>query len=321
MIFRSKHIESIFKTSMTRLWQSKAISFCSLLLVLYSFVSCNPEVEASTKNVHIDIQVEQVSAGYAQVTFSTDKRAFYLAGIQPVREGIDPQKVAKQFMLLALDSAYVDYLYWRNQQLQQLTPFVADFASHSLQYGTTEHFYTFLDAGCKYWVFAFVVDHTSNKPAGHLFVETIQTNDSSTMPISFHYRVEGAWDYIYPMDSVGEVLSHIPWVGETVDSVSLRLAGWNTPAEYFFHRFVELYNDKNSPSYFGIAARENNGSDEGGTNIQFEIGKTYYTGMATLDAPIVYPLPVSTFDIYRFTWMGDSTNLYFTPEQGVEGEW
>lgn len=285
---------------------------------MIGFASCNPDVEAHTKNVDITIQVEEVSAGYARVNFSTNKRAFYLTGIQPVRENIDPMKVAKQFMLLALDSAYVDYLYWRNQQLQQLTPFVADFASHSLQYGTTEHFYTFLDAGHEHWVFAFVVDHTTNKPAGRLFVETVQTNDSSTIPISFHYRVEGVWDYIYPMDSVAAIQSHIPWVGETIDSVDLRAAGWHTPAEYFFHRFTELYEDPNAQAYFGISAKENNGSNG---KEAFEIGKTYYTGMATLDAPLLYPLPQSTFDIYRFTWAGDTTNLYFTPEQSIEGEW
>ncbi|MBP3575039.1 MAG: hypothetical protein J6J55_00935, partial [Paludibacteraceae bacterium] len=72
---------------------------------MIGFASCNPDVEAHTKNVDITIQVEEVSAGYARVNFSTNKRAFYLTGIQPVRENIDPMKVAKQFMLLALDSA------------------------------------------------------------------------------------------------------------------------------------------------------------------------------------------------------------------------
>ena len=298
-----------------------AIGYWLWAIGVICLASCDPEVEAHTDNVTIAIEVEQVSAGYAHVTFSTNKKAFYLTGMQPVREGVDPQKVAKQFMLLALDSAYVDYLYWRNQQLQQLTPFVADFASHSLQYGTVDQFFTFLEANRDYWVFAFVVDHTANKPAGRLFVETIHTNDTSMMPIDFHYRVEGVWDYVYPMDTMGEIQSRIPWVGETVDSLTIRQQGWSSPGEYFFQRFVQRYNDRNSQAYFGIAAKENDGQSEGATGIQFEIGKTYYTGMATLDAPLLYPLPESTFDIYRFTWQGDSTNLYFTPAQSMGGEW
>ena len=91
------------------------------------FAACNPEVESHTKDVEISIDVEQVSAGFAQVRFSTNKEAFYLISIQPTKEGIDPQKIAKTFMLLSLDSAYADYLYWRNKQLQQNIPFVADF--------------------------------------------------------------------------------------------------------------------------------------------------------------------------------------------------
>ena len=106
--------------------------------------ACNPNAVAYTEGVEITIDVEQVSAGFAQVRFSTNKEAFYLISIQPTREDIDPQKIAKTFMLLSLDSAYADYLYWRNKQLQQLIPFVADFPSHSLQYGNIKHFFTLL---------------------------------------------------------------------------------------------------------------------------------------------------------------------------------
>lgn len=321
MIFKTINRESVHKSHTSYLWQSKVLVLCSLFL-LCSLAACNPEeIPASTNNVEISIDVQKVSAGYAHVTFSTNKRAFYLIGIQAAQADVDPQKVAKHFMLMALDRAYVDYLYWRNQQLQQLTPFIADFASHSLQYGTVDQFFTFLDTDQDYWVYAFVVDHTSNKPAGRLFYQTIHTNDSSLIPIDFHYRVEGAWDYVYPMDSMGEIHSHIPWVGETIDSLTLRQQGWNSPGEYFFHRFTQQYENPDSPVNYGIAAKENDGEGDHTSNIKFEIGKTYYTGMATLDAPLVYPLPEHVYDIYRFTWQGDTTNIYLTPADTLNGLW
>ena len=139
-----------------------------MVLVLACMASCKPdEVVAHTSNVEIAIEIKRISAGYANVEFTPDKNAFYLSGIHPVREDIDDiQKVAKQFMMLALDSAYVDYLYWRNKQLQQLTPFVTDFASYALQYGKTNQYFTMLKPNTDYWVYAFVVDATTNKPTG-----------------------------------------------------------------------------------------------------------------------------------------------------------
>lgn len=294
----------------------------SLFAVLCAFfTSCDPEVPAHTKNVEVYIDVQKVSAGYAHISFSTNKKAFYLIGVQPAQKDVNVQKIAKHFMLLALDRAYIDYLDWRNKQLEQLTPFVADFASHSLQYGTVDHFFTFLDSEQEYWIYAFVVDPNTNKPAGKLFIQTIQTSDTSTTPIDFHYRVEGTWDYIYPMDTLGQIHSNIPWVGETIDSIYMREQGWNSPGEYFFDKFTHFYDDPNSQVLYGISARENNGETDNASSIKFEIGKTYYVGMATLDAPLLYPLPPQVYDIYKFVWQGDSTNLYFTSTESLNGQW
>ena len=291
------------------------------LLLCAIFAACNPEVVAYTEDVEITIDVEQVSAGFAQVRFSTNKEAFYLISIQPTKEGIDPQKIAKTFMLLSLDSAYADYLYWRNKQLQQHIPFVADFSSHSLQYGDIKHFFTLLQPSTEYWVYAFVVDPNTNKPAGKLFLETITTDSVSRIPVQFEYRIDGCWDYIYPVDSAGEILSTIPWVGETMDSVSIREGGWRVPGEYFFDRFKNVYYEEYDRILYGIYAHENNGVGDGTSVTNFEVGKTYYTAMAALDAPLVFPLPRSIYNVYRFTWMGDSTSLYFTPAESMDGEW
>ena len=291
------------------------------LILCAIFAACNPEVAAYTEDVEITIDVEQVSAGFAQVRFSTNKEAFYLISIQPTKEGIDPQKIAKTFMLLSLDSAYVEYLYWRNKQLQQNIPFVADFSSHSLQYGDIKHFFTLLQPNTEYWVYAFVVDPRTNKPAGKLFVETITTDSISTIPVQFEYRVDGYWDYIYPIDSTGAIVSTIPWVGETMDSITIREGGWRVPGEYFFDRFKNVYYEDYDRILYGIYAHENNGVGDGTSTTHFKVGTTYYTAMAALDAPLVFPLPKDIYNIYRFKWMGDSTYLYLTPDDCTRGAW
>ena len=299
----------------------QAIFAMCIGVCLICFAACNPEVAAHTEGVEITINVEQVSAGFAQVSFSTNKEAFYLISIQPTQEGIDPQQIAKTFMLLSLDSAYVDYLYWRNKQLQQYIPFVADFSSHSLQYGDITHFFTLLQPKTEYWVYAFVVDPNTNKPAGKLFVETITTDSISTIPLQFEYRVDGYWDYIYPVDSTGEVVSTIPWVCETIDSVTIREGGWRVPGEYFFSRFKDVYYEDYERILYGIYAHKNDGVGDGTSVTHFKEGVTYYTGMAALDAPLVFPLPRNIYNIYRFTWRGDTTNFYLTPAQSLDGSW
>ena len=291
------------------------------LLLVAIFAACNPEVAAYTEGVEISINVEQVSAGFAQVRFSTNKEAFYLISIQPTQEGIDPQKIAKTFMLLSLDSAYADYLYWRNKQLQQHIPFVADFSSHSLQYGDIKHFFTLLQPSTEYWVYAFVVDPKTNKPAGKLFVETIMTDSVSQVPLQFEYRIDGYWDYIYPIDSTGEIVSTIPWVGETIDSLTIRQGGWRVPGEYFFDRFRNVYYEDYERILYGIYAHENNGVGDGTSPTHFEVGKTYYTAMAALDAPLVFPLPQNIYNIYRFTWTGEDMDTVFLPQNSMLGEW
>ncbi len=298
------------------------IGIISLFLMIV-WASCNPTaVETHTENVTIDINIKQVSAGYTQVAFTTSKKAFYLTGVHPVREDIDDiQKVAKQFMMLALDSAYVDYLYWRNHQLQQLSPFVADFASYALKYSDTEQYFTLLRPNTDYWVYAFVVNPTTNKPAGSLFIKTITTDSISRTPMLFEYRVEGQWDYVYPKDTLGEINSYTPWVGETIDSLTLREQGWENPGQYFISLFDDVYNGDYSRILYGIYAHENNGEGDGTSNTEYKMGHTYYTGMASLDARLTLPLNPNLYDIYRFTWMGDSTKLYFTPANSMAGEW
>ena len=255
--------------------------------------------------------------------FSTNREAFYLVSMQPAKEGINPQEIAKTFMLLALDSAYLDYLRWRNEELQNLVPFVADFSSHSLQYGTTNRTFCYLQPDTDYWIFAFGVDPESNKPFGQLFLKTVTTKQKSVLTMDFQYRVRGEWDYVYPKDTTGEIISDVPWIGMTVDSASLRDEGeYRVPGEFFVQAFQAYYGIKmDQMIFYGVVAHQNNGDYGGTSGTKFEEGHTYYSAFAILDGPISFPPPETRYDIYRFTWHGDSTDLFFTHEDCTHGAW
>ena len=294
-----------------------------VLLAAVGLCACDPNAKAYTKRIEIDINVQNISAGFVQVEFSTNREAFYLVSMQPAKEGINPQEIAKTFMLLALDSAYLDYLRWRNEELQNLVPFVADFSSHSLQYGTTNRTFCYLQPDTDYWIFAFGVDPESNKPFGQLFLKTVTTKQKSVLTMDFQYRVRGEWDYVYPKDTTGEIISDVPWIGMTVDSASLRDEGeYRVPGEFFVQAFQAYYGIKmDQMIFYGVVAHQNNGDDGGTEGTKFEEGHTYYSAFAILDGPISFPPPETRYDIYRFTWHGDSTDLFFTHEDCTHGAW
>lgn len=300
----------------------KKYFYCMCLLAAV-LCACDPNAKAYTKRIEIDINVQNISAGFVQVEFSTNREAFYLVSMQPAKEGINPQEIAKTFMLLALDSAYLDYLRWRNEELQNLVPFVADFSSHSLQYGTTNRTFCYLQPDTDYWIFAFGVDPESNKPFGQLFLKTVTTKQKSVLTMDFQYRVRGEWDYVYPRDTAGEIISDVPWIGLTVDSASLRDEGeCRVPGEYFVQAFQAYYGIKmDQMIFYGVVAHQNNGDYGGTSGTKFEEGHTYYSAFAILDGPISFPPPETRYDIYRFTWHGDSTDLFFTHEDCTHGAW
>lgn len=293
-----------------------------VLLAAVGLCACDPNAKAYTKHIEIDINVQNISAGFVQVEFSTNREAFYLVSIQPAKEEVNPQEIAKTFMLLALDSAYLDYLRWRNDALQKHTPFVADFSSHSLQYGTTNRTFCFLQPDTDYWIFAFGVDPETNKPFGKLFLQTVTTKRESVLSMDFQYRVRGEWDYVYPKDTTGEIISDVPWIGMTVDSASLRDEGeYRVPGEFFVKAFQAYYDYKLDMVFYGVVAHQNNGDYTGTTYTKFEEGHTYYSAFAIMDGPISFPPPETMYDIYRFTWHGDSTDLFFTHEDCTHGAW
>lgn len=269
------------------------------------------------------MSVQTVSAGYIECSFSTSKDAYYLVSCVPVEEGYDPMTHQKQFMTLALDSANVEYINWRYLLLKEGVTPIAPFASHALQYGKVDYFFTNLTPGTDYWVYAFVVNPETLKPAGKLHMMTLTTTETSVVDVRFEYRVRGLWDYIYPIynDSIndranyGKINSHFPYLAATRDS--LEIAYWyeqefeepTLPELYFSDLFLGIskFNLTDHIRY-GVQVVENNGVN---SDIEFEEGHTYYTAIVSFDGFIGNNV------IYKFRWTGEDFNAYFTDEDNI----
>ena len=284
----------------------------SLFLTLYSllFMSCNPEASWTTKNVTITIEEKMVSAGYVECGFSTDKEAYYLVACEPAKEGIDPMENQKQFMNLALDSADIAYKEWRHDLWEDGEFNVAPFASHSLQYGNINKFFTNLKPGTKYWIYAFVVDPDKITPVGTLYLKTITTPDSSMVDVHFEYRVTGLWDYIYPLNPDGKINNHFPYLAATVDSLTLVEYFEGVPPELYFTTYFERIADYNYTDEvrYGVNVVYNDGFS---SQVGFEEGHTYYTAIVSFDGFIGNNV------IYRFVWTGEDFQAYFTDEDSI----
>lgn len=276
-----------------------------LLCSIWMLMGCDPLAHYELDNVKISSHSELISAGFIEHVFSTDKDAYYLIGIEPVREGYDPGEARhqKQFMTLELDSAHLEYLDWRRRLLQQGEEHIASFASHALQYGQTDFHFTGLTRSTAYWIYAFVVDPERMVPKGKLHLMKVYTTSESTMDVKFAYRVKGDWDYVYPQDSKGNIEAHYPYIMETVDSLDVAKKGL-APREYFIDResFWTEY-PQFADIQYGLQARQNNGYEG---NLEFEEGHVYYTFICGLDDGFFHPT------IYKFRWEDKQTDVYFT---------
>lgn len=280
---------------------------CPFALVLCP--SCDPEAPWTTKNVEINMSIKTVSAGFVECEFSTNKEAYFLINIEPVRKGYDPMAHQKQFMTLVLDSANLEYLTWRNELLKAGEINIAPFASHTLNYGTVNRFFTNLEPQTSYWVYAFVVDPDKLQPAGKLFLATIKTTAESVVNVHFEYRVKGYWDYIYPVDSLGNIYSHFPYLALTADSQYIADETLTSPEEYFTYYFLDVMaNNETDKIRYGVNAVLNDGIN---SSEMFEEGRTYYTAIVGFDGLIGNNV------IYKFTWTGEDFEAYFKDEDSV----
>lgn len=283
-----------------------------MILLLATFIACNPDAKWETKDVTITIAPATISAGYIECSFATDKEAYYLIDCVPAVEGYDPTlpENQKQFMQLAIDSANAEYLQWRYDLLKAGEFNVAPFASHCLQYGNIDHFFTNLTPDTDYWIFAFVVNPDKLQPAGRLYLQRVTTTDHSVVDVKFEYRVRGYWDYIYPINaSDGKINNHYPYLAGTVDSLYLADEQKMTPEEYFTYLFMSYSAwDLQSVIRYGTNVVYNDGIN---SDAEFEEGHTYYTAIVSYDGFMGNNV------IYKFTWTGEDYEAYFTDEDSI----
>ena len=275
----------------------------------------------SGREVEIKIEPMIMSSGFMRFSFETNKEAYYHIGIVPAEEFPDTTNAAKvkAFMTLKLDWTYLEYISWRYELLEQGTPYIAEFPTHSLQYGRVEHNFTLLKPDTEYVIYAFAVDAKTNKPDGRLFTYNMRTEKQSHFEdMQFEYRVRGFWDYVYPVSPKGEVLSYVPWIGATLDSMLLAdMPFYKNPAEYFSTRFA-TYGDYTSSDevHFGIYVHNNDGIGDGTSETNFESGHVYYTAMTVMDGYLSEQLIV----IYKFRWSEDA-QFFFTNSDALTTEW
>ncbi|MGN0190281.1 MAG: hypothetical protein ACI39U_01365 [Candidatus Cryptobacteroides sp.] len=296
----------------------KARHIFSALAATVLAVACDPEADYSIKNVKVEMKVVQVRSGYCEVVFSTNKDAYYYIAMEPVRENFDPIKNSSQFMNLALDYAYKEYINWRYELLYNGAPYIASFANHSLKYGEQDHYFKYLLPDTEYWLYCFAVNPENNKSVGELNIQTVRTRAVSDIEMAFEYRIEGQWDYVYPKSTDGKkLMTDVPWVGATADSLKIREAGSRVPGEYFDKMFSDQVAHQSANIFYGIYAHKNDGIGDGTTDTKFEEGHTYYTAVAAFDGA----RSEKSYVVHKFTWHENMKLFFGVEDRGTEGDW
>ncbi|MBR6493472.1 MAG: hypothetical protein IKT13_06000 [Paludibacteraceae bacterium] len=279
-----------------------AVCIQTLVWLAVLFPSCNPEAPWETKKVDLTMTINTVSAGFIECSFSTNKNAYYLIAIEPARKGEDPMTHQKQFMMLAMDSANLEYIAWRNELLKSGEMNVAPFASHALQYGSVTHFFTGLQPSTDYWVYAFVVNPDKMQSAGKLYLSTVTTTAYSVLDIHFDYRVKGHWDYVYPVDSLGNIYTQFPYIATTMDSAVMMKDDIDAIAEFLVWVDNQFEHPELADVLYGVKAVENDGWQ---SSVMFEEGHTYYTALAGFDGLFEH------LTLYKFKWTGEDYNQFY----------
>ena len=198
-----------------------ALVLAALLLLL---TGCKTESKYHLLGVKFEIEISNVTKGYIHAYFYPSTVAYYVTGCMPVNDNYDPINKADQFMTLMVDSLYIDYLDWRYDYLKNQEDYIADFASHSLQYGDSERYFQDLQPDTDYWVYAFVVDPGTKEPFDQLWLTTARTDSLAAFHAWFDTRVQGSYFYIYPKesaDSTAGILENIPYTGGIIDALDL----------------------------------------------------------------------------------------------------
>ena len=192
----------------------------------------------------------------------------------PAPDPSDPVTDNMSFMQLILDSAYAEYEYWREGLENREVYPIAPFSSHALQYGAVQRIFTGLRPDTEYWIYAFVVHPDKRIPVGSLHLTALRTAEASQMEVTFDYRVKGRWDYIYPLDTLGNIDDRFPYIATTRDSAKLaEEPDYRGPEAYFIDWLAFRLADSDfADIHYGVRAIYNDGFDSW---LEFQPGHTY----------------------------------------------
>lgn len=273
----------------------------------------------TTDDATLEMKVVRFGAGFCHV--KVDAQAYggfsdevwYFLGTSLEQ---DCPKDDQQLMDWAVRNAKEKYEAWRKEQEKSDPIVIADFASHSLRYGDTETFFNYLESDNDYLVYCFVMDPETEKPVGKLYKEKIHTSYFSDLNVDFDYRIKGYWDYIYPKDKKsGDLVSNIPWIAKTADSLDIRKSGAEIPYDYFMDIFDRKIKERSMRILYGMYAYKNDGIGDLGEAVCFEKGHTYYTFIASFDGWL------ADFAQYKFTWTGPDMEIVLSQKDDCYGDW
>lgn len=303
------------------------------LIVAMSSCNYNDKAVAYAEDVELDMKIEQFSTGFVEVSVEASKEAYYYITCQEVLPesystlyqlgGSDmlidvklSSKMQKGLIAELLTAEKDQYNNWLDS-VSKTTDHIADFASYILHYTRGDHFFYDLKPNTLYWLYSFPINPETFNPIGDLFVKTFRTSTESIYSnIRFNYRVKGYWDYCYPIDpETGLIVSNVPWVSETVCLDDIDTGLYGSPADYFDHVYNNL--DSKDNVRRGIFTQLNDGKGQGTSKVCFQKGKTYYTGFCIYDGKRCE----TAFDIYKFVWNGEETELFFTDNDSKPLSW
>ena len=259
-----------------------------LAAVLVLLAGCKTESKYHLLGVKFEIEVATVTKGYIHTYFYPSTVAYYVTGCMPVNDKYDPINKSQQFMTLMVDSLYIDYLDWRYDYLKNQEDYIADFASHSLQYGDSERYFQNLQPDTDYWVYAFVVDPGSKEPFDQLWLTTVRTGSEEVCRAWFDTRVQGSYFYLYPREKEdGEIIENVPYTGGIVDALDLVEA---FPLPLDFEGKLDKYSEQayNLAVEYGILSKITyTGVKQINYAGRFKAGHTYYIIIGELQGGIV----------------------------------
>ncbi len=259
-----------------------------LAALLFLISGCKTESKYHLMNVSFEVEVADVSKGHIHAYFYPSTLAYYVTGCVPLSDKYDPVNITDHFMTLMVDSLYIDYLDWRHDYLKDKEDYIADFASHSLQYGDSEKYFQNLQPDTDYWLYAFVVDPGTKEPYGDLWVTTVHTDSLETYNIWFDTRVQGSYFYMYPRGSEGgDIVEGIPYTGGIIDALDLVEA---CPLPLDFEGKMDKYCEQAydlAVDYGTLANITYSGVKQINYAGRFKTGRTYYVIIGELQGGIV----------------------------------